>query len=443
MKLTRLVDYHLIFSLIMGVIALHGVQRSAAAIDVVDAPLNRMVDVATSTTAPRPGEFSRLKGTLDGKTYLAVVRFPVQPSGKYTLLNVFPAVEDSWRILVTGYYPLSTDTRREEGAAGSVSGQRGARFTDTGIDARRMNLSISPKSEGKFLYVAYFSSAPAEKFQIQLSTPQTPDKEVDGISAVNPYTKRQNVGWGSLLGEFWSVNLKDEPAPKGTTTGPNTTGTTTGTTPGGTTTGDPGTQPGVPSATMTVRAGSARVLSGGTVEIPVTMTGGRDVASMNVTIAYHDEVVTPTARPAQGSLFDALSVVLFESNNDRPATLRFGHATTENLSGSGLFATLKFRAIGQPGTRSALRVQVPAVHDSSGRPIEVRSIDGEIVIESDTPPPTRGGDPTGLPTVEDARSALQMSVRLIPEDLALDVDRDGVVTSNDAHILLVRAVGSQ
>ena len=432
-------QFRILAIVLFGLFALHVCPTKAFGLDVVDASLNKMIAAATSRTAVNPDDVPRIKNTVEYAPYISVIRFPVQPGGKYTLTNVYPAVEDSWQILVTGYYPLSKDTRNEQGASGSVSGQRGARFTDTGVCARRVNLTISPKSQGKFLYVVYFSPNPGEQFHIQLSSPQTPDKEVDGIADVNPYTMRKNVAWGSLLGEFWSYPMQDEPLPPGRVDGGTTT---TGGNTGGTTTGQPGTHPGdsTISSKTTVKADTVRTKSGATVEVPVRLLIGSDIASMNVVVHYNDETVTALSKPDQGGIFQPLSIVLIESNNDRPAVLRFGHATTERLSGSGVLATLSFRAIGQPGTRSLLKVEVPTITDSAGRTVDVITIDGEIIIESDSPPPLGNTNTSGVPTVEDARNALRMSVRLIPEDLRLDVDSDGGVTANDARILLTRAV---
>jgi len=51
------------------------------------------------------------------------------------------------------------------------------------------------------------------------------------------------------------------------------------------------------------------------------------------------------------------------------------------------------------------------------------------------------GDGDGVLTAADAMTALRMSVRLVPERMAMDVDGDGRVTSDDAREILRRVVG--
>ena len=196
--------------------ALNLLAGQSPAVEVVDAARDTLVSASTSTTAVPASQAPRLTPTITSFPHVAVVRFPVQAGAKYTLLNVYPASDDDdLKLRITGYYPLSADTQREQGASGSLSGGRSKDGTDTGQYGHRYNFSVSPTSQGKYLYVVYFSKAPGESFQLQLSSNQLLDQEV--LQNKNsPYTKRVGPTWGDTMGEFWSVKLADEPPPKTT-----------------------------------------------------------------------------------------------------------------------------------------------------------------------------------------------------------------------------------
>lgn len=420
---------------------LHLLAGQSQALEVVDAARDTLVSVSTSATAVPASEAPRLIPTITNSPYVAVVRFPVQAGAKYTLLNVYPANdEDDLKLRITGYYPLSADTQKEQGASGSLSGGRSKSGTDTGQYGHRYNFSISPTSQGKYLYVVYFSKAPRESFQLQLSSNPLPDQEV--LQNKNsPYTKRVGPTWGDTMGEFWSVKLADEPPPKTTLGG----GRKDDGKPDPGNDHPPGTLPGdsknLPQG-ITVQAEKRRAKSGETVTVPVLLLNGKDVANLNVVIHYDSRVAKATAKPEEGAIYESLPATLFESNSAESDVVRFGHATTGQLDGTGVLANVTFRAIGRAGTRSTLRVQVTSANDFNGNSLKVATIDGEIVIEPEGEVMTGDTDNDGVVTVEDARNALKMSVKLIPEDLVCDVDKDGTVTSNDARILLNGATAS-
>ena len=188
---------------------------------------------------------------------------------------------------------------------------------------------------------------------------------------------------------------------------------------------------------MTLQAEARRVQVGQTVTVPVWLRQAADVANMNVVVRFDTGVVVPEADLLPGNL---LSNSLFTGNANETGIIRLGFAATRGISGTGTIAYLPFRAVGQPGSRAPLRLTVTTANDPQGAQLAIDCVDGEVLIVGPDGLVPGDVDGDGRLTELDALAALQMSVRLIPEQLTLDVDGDQQVTSRDATIILQHAV---
>jgi hypothetical protein len=101
-------------------------------------------------------------------------------------------------------------------------------------------------------------------------------------------------------------------------------------------------------------------------------------------------------------------------------------------------AVITFTAVGKPGEKTPLTVKVTSANQSNGSPITAATIDGELEIVSQTPGDTNND---GVVDPRDALDALKMSVRLLPVNLAADMDGNQIITANDARMILLKAVG--
>lgn len=195
-----------------------------------------------------------------------------------------------------------------------------------------------------------------------------------------------------------------------------------------------------PSTGMIVRADKRSGKTGDLVMVPVYLERGQGVANMNVTIGYDAGVARAEGKIVKGNLIDANTQ--FEANPAEAGMARAGFARGSDLKYfDGTVAQIPFRITGQPGTRTPLRVAVPNVTGAAGAVPGYTAIDGEIVVLSEDQGGT--GSTTGEDqlTPADALNALKMSVKLIPEDLRADMNKNGVVMSDDARLILQKVVG--
>lgn len=189
---------------------------------------------------------------------------------------------------------------------------------------------------------------------------------------------------------------------------------------------------------MTLQAGRRRVVSGQTVTIPIWLLNAVDVANMNIEMTYDQSLVQTTGAFNKGNL---LGSALFEVNPKEAGIVRVGFAGTQSLAGDGTVAHVVFTASGPAGSRSLLRLKVTTLTGPEGQTPAIDIIDGaiEIVGPDGIIPGDSDGD--GQFTARDAGEALKMSVKLIPENMVCDVDRDGQVTSTDARLILAKVTG--
>jgi hypothetical protein len=190
---------------------------------------------------------------------------------------------------------------------------------------------------------------------------------------------------------------------------------------------------------LTIQAAVRRVKQGEVVRIPVSILNASQVTNANFTILYHPDIARPEGNPVRGAF---VSNALFSANTGEAGVIRAGFSQTSGTSGSGVIAELVFRAVGPPRSRTELTVQVSKLNDQGGANLNAARIDGAIEIEAAAPVQTGGDcDGDGRLTEADALCALRMSVRLMPENMGLDMDSDRQVTSRDSTIILQKAIG--
>ncbi|MBX3417168.1 MAG: hypothetical protein KF851_06160 [Pirellulaceae bacterium] len=193
-----------------------------------------------------------------------------------------------------------------------------------------------------------------------------------------------------------------------------------------------------PSGALIVQSGSRKVNAGENVLVPIEVLGGKGLGNLNVVIEYDSKVAQVSQKSKAGEI---LAGKLFESNPQDSGVFRFGFAGNEGLAGDGVLTMLPITAIGKPGEKSQLTVTVTAANDSDGQALESTVISGEIEIVSTGGAGSGDVNDDGLVNALDALAALRMSVKLIRENMAADMDQDGIVTSNDARLIMLKFVG--
>lgn len=212
-----------------------------------------------------------------------------------------------------------------------------------------------------------------------------------------------------------------------------------GAAPGGTGTPPPGATPEPANTTkFTVQAGVRRAKPGETVQVPVYLLNPSGVTNLNATVSYTPAVAAAQGKPVRGNV---LGTALFEANTAEAGIARVGFAGSKPVADSGTLSHITFKAVGMPGDRTVLKVAVTTANGADGKPMTAETINGEVLIVGEGGKIPGDADGDGVITASDALSALKMSVKLIPEDKNLDMDRDGSVTSNDARLILMKAVG--
>lgn len=222
-------------------------------------------------------------------------------------------------------------------------------------------------------------------------------------------------------------------------TQPGTTATTPTSVPGTSLPAPPyGTPEPAPVSRMTIQVGQRRVVAGELVTIPVFLLRGADVANINFTITYQANVARPEGTIQRGNLIDN---AIFSANPNESGLILAGFARTNGVSGTGTVAYVPFRAAGRAGDRTELHVEVTTINNPNGTVLAIDRIDGAIQIVGPDGLVPGDCDGDGVLNELDALCALQMSVRLIPTQMVLDLDIDRQVTSRDSVIILQRAIG--
>lgn len=209
---------------------------------------------------------------------------------------------------------------------------------------------------------------------------------------------------------------------------------TTGTSTTGTSTGSP--EPAQVDR-MTIQATRRVVEPGEIVIVPVWLIKGQNVANIDFTISYDPKVVVPEGKLFSGSL---LENALFESNTNEVGLIRAAFSRKTGISGTGIIANINFKAVGKPGDQTVVSPLVTVINDPNGNTLTIERIDGLVRITG--PGGILPGDCDGDSdlTSSDAWCALEMSVRLRPTRLTLDLDQNNAVNSRDATMIQLKLV---
>jgi len=198
-----------------------------------------------------------------------------------------------------------------------------------------------------------------------------------------------------------------------------------------------------PTVTPTVTTAGARLIvdsrsvaPGGKVQVPVRLENVGNIGSMNFVLTY-DPGVLKVTKVDKGSL---LSGAMFTPNYEDPPVILFGFASNNGLSGSGSVAYIEFVAIGSEGSKSPLTVSEVLTTDISGQSLLLSTQNGTVTIDKDENRLLGDYNGDSRVTEVDALAALRMSVKLLAEDLIVDMNQDGKVTAEDARLILKQAV---
>ncbi|MDH7593305.1 MAG: hypothetical protein QHG99_02985 [Methanomicrobiales archaeon] len=134
----------------------------------------------------------------------------------------------------------------------------------------------------------------------------------------------------------------------------------------------------------------------------------------------------------ENSLFD------FNIQGDR---IRIGIASRDGFQGEGSLAEIRFDVVGAAGSISPLRIESVSANRAIDSATLVIPTEGGVLTVISPAQATRG-DASGDRRVRalDALIALQMAVGKRAEDLTLDMDDNGKITSLDARQILKMAV---
>ena len=187
---------------------------------------------------------------------------------------------------------------------------------------------------------------------------------------------------------------------------------------------------------MTLLANDYKVKQNQEVVVPIHLLHPTKVNNMDWTLQYNQSIVTLVEpKVVQGNL----PLRLFEANPREVPLVRMGFAQQHPIEKDGTVSALRFRAIGAPGSITPLTLAVQKVNDPSHTPLPIRLVHGSIEIVKDHNEIPKGScygrEYLGI---EDARCALQMSVKNRDESLQMDMDNDNRVTSLDAAIIIQR-----
>jgi hypothetical protein len=190
-------------------------------LDVTDLPLNQTA-VLQSPAAPLDQSSSPKKlWAKYGKDYspnffVRIYRFTVDPGQKYTLYGIFPPDETYRNFYISGENPL-TDYTSSFGDTQNVTtgfvfwAQQPGKWQCSGV-TRRINLTISPRSEHHYLYLIAVTKQPNLSFSVMLKSPADSDTDVDKSIQDPNCPPKKGFTWGQVWGT--PVLLRYDPSEK-------------------------------------------------------------------------------------------------------------------------------------------------------------------------------------------------------------------------------------
>jgi hypothetical protein len=189
--------------------------------------------------------------------------------------------------------------------------------------------------------------------------------------------------------------------------------------------------------TTTLMTEHYRVKPGTRVYAPVHLLNPTDLNDLDWVVNYDGAVAKleePTVVNGNVPLF------AFRANPFQANRVLLGFAEKQSLNAGGQVARLHFQAVGAPGTRSPLNLELKWAHDPQGRDLPVRLVHGSIEVVKDDDTERLKGSCCGLDrlVIQDVYCALEMSVELRPVDLIMDMDNNRVVNARDAALIIQR-----
>ena len=135
----------------------------------------------------------------------------------------------------------------------------------------------------------------------------------------------------------------------------------------------------VSAAQMSVSIANTSVVSGSSINVPITVSGADGLGSMDVVVLFD---------PAELSVISvdkgALDKGLFLANSSVPGKIAISIVDPSGMSGDGAVAMLSLMVIGSPGTSSPVILNtVTAFSSKSGTDIAVVKNPGNISITSE------------------------------------------------------------
>ncbi|MCD4704044.1 MAG: hypothetical protein K8R64_07110 [Methanosarcinaceae archaeon] len=176
---------------------------------------------------------------------------------------------------------------------------------------------------------------------------------------------------------------------------------------------------------------------GSSVQIPLKLSGiDEKIGNMDMTLSYNSSVLEATEVIKGGlttnSLFDY---------NILDGTIKISLADKAGFSGDGSIAYVRFDVIGAEGSSSPLEIDSLAANRADDLSvINIPDKDGVFKVVS-REASLGDGDGDEEYTALDALYALQMAVGKIPEDISMDMNGDGQISSIDARKILRMAAG--
>jgi hypothetical protein len=133
-------------------------------------------------------------------------------------------------------------------------------------------------------------------------------------------------------------------------------------------------------AAVTLRAPSVQAAAGGTVEVPIVMTGASGIGALQLELAF-DAGVVRVESVVRGTLAGANA--LLEFNAEPPGRLGIAIATLDDLKGDGPIALARFKVVGQPGLTTVLAIRTGEAWEGASRqPVEVEMESGSLIVTS-------------------------------------------------------------
>ena len=193
--------------------------------------------------------------------------------------------------------------------------------------------------------------------------------------------------------------------------------------------------------TITLMMNDYRVRQGTDVYAPVHLLNPVDVKNMDWQVNF-DPAVAQLVEPSV--LTGTVPLFQFKANPFEARHVLLGFAEDTPINKGGQLARIHFKAVGAPGSRTPLGLELKTARDPKRQPLPVRLVPGSIEVVSDAVTGRLQGSCCGLDrlVLEDALCALEMSVRLRPTDMIMNMNDDDKVDSTDAAIIVDRVMAA-